>query len=307
MKQIRIIDPHQHFWDLGANYLPWLCDEEPIAFRYGDYSALRRDYLPADYRADVANIWADAAGIEVVKTVYVEAEWDPEDPVGEVRWVSALADAEGLPTAIVAQAWLDREDAADVLAAEAACSRVRGIRQKPKAAAKPEDARRGAAGSMDDPRFRDGFARLEPLGLSYDLQTPWWHLDAALDLARDFPRTQIILNHTGLPADRSTEGLLGWRRAMAALADAENVALKISGLGQPGQPWTVEANGPVVRDAIAMFGTYRCMFASNFPVDGLCAGFETIFSGFEAIAADLPEEQQRLFHDNAERIYRLKA
>jgi predicted TIM-barrel fold metal-dependent hydrolase len=49
------------------------------------------------------------------------------------------------------------------------------------------------------------------------------------------------------------------------------------------------------------------MFASNFPVDSLVGSFDTIFSGFKAIVADLPEAQQRaLFHDNAVRIYRLK-
>jgi predicted TIM-barrel fold metal-dependent hydrolase len=296
---IPIIDAHQHFWDLGANYHPWLSDEPMIPFRYGDYSALKRNYLPADYRKDVA-------GFDVAGTVYVEAEWDPADPIGETRWVNELAGAAGLPTAIVAQAWLDREDAAEVLAAQAAFPLVRGIRQKPAATPSPESARRGAPASMDDPRFRGGFARLQPLGLSYDLQTPWWHLNAALELARDFPETQIILNHTGLPADRSEEGIKSWRKAMAALADAPNVALKISGLGQPGQPWTVEANGPVVRDAIAMFGTDRCMFASNFPVDGLCAAFRTIFSGFMTITAGMSEDdRKKLFHDNAKQIYRL--
>jgi len=31
-----------HVWDPHAHYYPWLCDERPIAFRYGDYSKLRR-------------------------------------------------------------------------------------------------------------------------------------------------------------------------------------------------------------------------------------------------------------------------
>ena len=44
-----IADAHQHFWDPHANYLPWLCDPEPIAFRYGDYSALKRRYLPEEH------------------------------------------------------------------------------------------------------------------------------------------------------------------------------------------------------------------------------------------------------------------
>jgi predicted TIM-barrel fold metal-dependent hydrolase len=93
---------------------------------------------------------------------------------------------------------------------------------------------------------------------------------------------------------------------MAALAECPNAAVKISGLGRPGKPWTVEANGPVVRDAIEIFGAERCMFASNFPVDGLCATFDAIYSGFKEIVRDLPEaDQRRLFHGNAVRIYRL--
>ena len=299
MSGIPIVDAHQHFWDLERNYLPWLCDEPMVPFRYGDYGAIRRTYLPPDY-------FRDAAGHDVIETVHVEAEWDPADPVGETRWLQEVTATHGVPSAVVAQARLDRADVADVLAQQAAFPSVRGIRYKPAAAAEPRAARRGAPGSMDDPQWREGYARLAGHGLSFDLQTPWWHLDAALDLARDFPTTPIILNHTGLPADRSEEGLAGWRRAMARFAEAPNVAVKISGLGQPGRAWTVEANGPIVRDVIRIFGVERCLFASNFPVDSLCARFDTIFSGFKAIVADLdPADQRRLFHDNAVRVYRL--
>ena len=147
---------------------------------------------------------------------------------------------------------------------------------------------------------------LGPLGLSFDLQTPWWHLDAAAELARDFPDTQIVINHTGLPADRSDDGLNGWRRALEVVAAQGNVAIKISGLGRPGLPWTLEANGPIVRDTIAIFGTDRCMFASNYPVDRLAGSFEDIYSGFMAATKAFPQsERKALFHDNAVRSYRL--
>ncbi|HEX9844177.1 MAG TPA: amidohydrolase family protein [bacterium] len=299
MDELPIVDAHQHFWDPRSNHHPWLCDEPPIPFRYGDYRALRRPYLPPDYRRD-------STAHRVLKSVYVEAEWDPRDPLGETRWVEGLAAQHGLPSAIVAQAWLHREDAAAVLAGQAACPLVRGVRHKPASAPAPGEARRGAPGSLDDPRWRAGYALLARHRLSFDLQTPWWHLDAAAELARDFPATQIVLNHTGLPSDRSAEGLAAWRRALERLAAQPNVALKISGLGQPGLPWTVEANGPVVRTALAVFGVERCLFASNFPVDGLLARFDTIYAGFKAIVASLPPEQQRtLFHDNAVRVYRL--
>ena len=139
------------------------------------------------------------------------------------------------------------------------------------------------------------------------MQTPYWHLDAAAELAADFPGTQIVINHTGLPADRSDEGLRAWREALDSVAAHPNVALKISGIGLPGHPWTVTDNGAVVRDAIEIFGTGRCIFASNFPVDSLVAEFATIFSGFREITRDLPgEDITTLFHDNALKIYRLK-
>jgi predicted TIM-barrel fold metal-dependent hydrolase len=295
-----IVDAHHHIWDLTLEAHPWLVTASPpIPFRYGDYSAIRRSYLPADYRRDVRRS-------NVVKTVYVEAEWNPADPIGETRWVHAMAARHGLPNAMVAQAWLDRPDVADVLAQQAAFPLVRSVRHKPKSTTQPQDAKRGAPGSMDCPRWREGFALLARHKLHFDLQTPWWHLDAAAELARDFPGTTIFVNHTGLPADRSAEGLAGWRGACELLAEQPNVMLKISGLGVPGQRWTPELQGPVARDAIRIFGVDRAMFASNFPVDSLVATFDEIYGSFFEITRDLPDDARRkLFHDNAARIYRL--
>jgi predicted TIM-barrel fold metal-dependent hydrolase len=294
-----IVDAHQHFWDLERNDYPWLRAREPIPFRYGDYGPIRKTYLPADYRRD-------ASGHDVVKTVHVEAEWTPADPVGETRWLETIARAHGVPNAAVAQAWLDRDDVEAVLAAQAAHPIVRGIRHKPRAAASPADARPKAPGSMGDPAWRRGYALLTRHGLSFDLQTPYWHLYEAAELAADFPGTRIVVNHTGLPADRSAAGLAAWRHAMRAVASCPNVAVKISGLGQRGLPWTLEANRPIVRDTIEIFGVDRCMFASNFPVDRLVGSLDAIFSGFRLAVADLPAaDQRRLFHDNAVRFYRL--
>ncbi len=292
-----IIDAHHHVWDPVRNYHPWLHDEPPIPFRYGDYSSIRRPYLPSDY-------WADAAPWIIAASVYVETEWDPTDPAGEMDYVATLIANEGLPTVAVARAWLDRVDAAAVLESHAARSFVRSVRHKPRANPRPTD---GAPGGMSDPLWRAGFKRLAPLGLRFDLQTPWWHLGEAARLAADFSETQIILNHTGLPSDRSAEGLAGWRNAMQQLSGQPNVAVKISGIGQPGLPWTVAANRAIVLHTIELFGVERCMFASNFPVDRICADFQTIFGGFQEIVADFTSaEQDALFAENARRIYAIE-
>ncbi len=64
----------------------------------------------------------------------------------------------------------------------------------------------------------------------------------------------------------------------------------------------------MVLRTLDLFGVDRAMFASNFPVDGLVARFETIYDGFRTIVRDLTAtDQQKLFGENAVRIYRLDA
>lgn len=296
--RVPIVDAHQHFWDLSLRRHPWLCREPWLPFRYGDYGAIRRDYLPDAY-------FRDCARQPVVKTVHMEAEWDPDDPLGETRWLMDLHRRTGFPNAIVGQAWFAREDAAAVLEAQADCPLIRAIRQKPAATPTPAEFRPGRKGSLADPTFRAGYAHLARHGLHFELQTPWWHLGEAADLADDHPDTLIVLNHTGLPVDRSTEGLAAWHSALATLAQRPNCAVKISGIGQPGRAWTADRQREVVLPTIEIFGVERCLFASNFPVDSLCATFDEIFDGFRQIVSDFGADEQRaLFHDNAMRIYR---
>ena len=93
---------------------------------------------------------------------------------------------------------------------------------------------------------------------------------------------------------------------MQALAAEPNTAVKISGIGVPGRPWTANLNENIVLNTIKIFGADRCMFASNFPVDSLVADYDTIFDGFKQITVRLGEVAQRkLFHDNAKRYYRI--
>ena len=300
MPDLEIVDAHHHLWDLGGSLRrPWL-EGPPIPFRYGDYSSIRRSYLPADYRRDTARR-------KIVATVHVETEVRRDQEVAETRWLQEIAEQHGFPNACVGHAHFEADDVAAVLRGHVQHPLLRGIRQKPAAAKSAAEIVKGAPGSMSDPAWRRGYARLADHGLHYELQTPYWHLYEAAELAREFPDIRIILNHTGLPADRSEPGLKAWREAMAAFAAPANTRVKISGIGQPGKPWTVEANRPVVLDTIAVFGVERCLFASNFPVDSVIASYDTIFDGFKAIVSHLPQaDQRKLFRDNALREYRIR-
>jgi len=275
-----VVDAHLHLWDAEAHRYPWLADR-PVELRYGDYSALPRRYLFEDYRRD-AGEWPVARG------VYVEAEWDPHDPVGEMNFIAELRREHGFPTVAVAQAWLDRDDCAALLEAQASHPFVRGVRHKPR------------PGMMDDTRWRAGYRRLAPLRLHFELQAPWRQLGEAVRLAHDFPDTTLVLNHAGLP---SSADIAGWRHAMGALAACPNAMVKISGLGN------LDAAGKreVVLAVIELFGTRRAMFASNYPVDSLRDSFNSIYTGFDqATRGFSPAERRGLFHDNAVRIYRME-
>ena len=217
---IDVVDAHHHLWDLrGPLRYPWLTDE-PHEFFLGDYQAICRNYLPDDYRRD-------AQQQRVVRTVHVEAECDRSMQVAETRWLTDMHARYGMPNAIVAHASFDREDTEAILAAHAAFPLVRGIRSKPRTTTGPDKRlASGTPGTMTDPRWLAGFALLDKHGLTYDLRVPPWHLEEAADVARGFPRTPMVLNHTGFPWDRSVEGLRSWWRGMEALAGCPNVHVK---------------------------------------------------------------------------------
>ena len=172
----------------------------------GDNSAIRRDYLPADYRRD-------AAGHNVLTTVHCEAEWERDDQLGETGWVTDMHERHGMPGAIVAHAWFDQPNSHEIIALQAANKLVRGIRSKPITASSPDGITPGAPGTMQDDRWLRGFALLEKYGLSWDLRVPFWHLEEAAQVARAFP---IRRSSSTTPAFRGTVATRGWRCGGAA-------------------------------------------------------------------------------------------
>ncbi|MFZ4806550.1 MAG: amidohydrolase family protein [Hyphomicrobiaceae bacterium] len=293
-----IVDAHHHLWDLERDLTyPWMTNAEHAYM--GDNSSLRRTYLPDEYRRDTALH-------NVIATVHIEAECDRSRQVDETRWLTGIAAAHGMPNAIVAHVWVDTPDSEEILIRQKAFPLVRGIRTKPIISKGPGDSVRGEPRSLQDPKWRNGLSLLEKHDLSWDLRVPWWHLEEAAEVVREHPGLRIVLNHTGYPLDRSPEALAVWRRGMAALAASPNVHCKISGLTVLGAPWTLAANKPIIREAISIFGVDRCMFASNFPVDGLKGSWDYLYSCFKKAVADLPlADRRRLFADNALAFYRI--
>jgi len=297
VQELPFIDPHHHLWDLEQNYYPWLSDGvKPSAF--GDYTAIRKSYRIEDYLEDAKNQ-------NLVKSVHLDVGFDPRDPVGETRWLQGVADKHGFPHGIVGYADLSRPDVGDLLDRHMDYANFRGIRQSMNYHSDPAKTYLTRPEVSRTPEWHRGFAELAKRRLSFDLQLYYPQMAEFLDLAGDFPDVQIILNHTGMQVD-GPEHFGAWRAGMKTLAQAPNVACKISGLGMGDWNWTTESIRPYVEEAIAIFGIERCMFATNFPVDKLFSSFDAILGAFKEIVRDCSYDEKRaLFHDNAERYYRL--
>jgi predicted TIM-barrel fold metal-dependent hydrolase len=297
-----IVDSHHHFWDLRRGRYPWLQEAyDADRFILGDYTALCADFGPAEYRAA-------CDGAAVVATVHVEAERHREEALAETAWLHELHSADDLPSAVVAYVDLLSDDADERLAEQAAFPLVRGVRCKPHTSRGPGQAVRGEPGSLQDARWLAGLDRLERRHLSWDLRVPFWHLDEAAHVVRQFPRLAVVLEHAGLPWDRSERGLAAWRRGMAALAACDNVHVKLSEFGLRDASWHFVDNAQIVRETVALFGWQRCMFGSNFPVASLRIGYPALLRAMSGALAHLePDARRAIWHDNAMRFYRIEA
>jgi predicted TIM-barrel fold metal-dependent hydrolase len=298
---MQIVDAHHHLWDLEANSYPWLKPE--TRHPAGDLAPICKSYLLADFLEDARNL-------ELVKSVHVQAEIDRADPARETAWLQRIADTPGsggFPHGIVAFADPADPKVEAMLEAHAGYPNVRGIRFLLNyEAGAPLYCATSRGDWLTDRQWRQGYALLQKYQLSFDLQIFWQQMTDAADLARAFPDIQLILNHTGMPRSRAPDYVANWRQGMRKLAEAPNVAAKISGLAMFHHGWTPEVIRPFVLDTIEIFGVERCMFASNFPVDKLQSSYDTLWNAFDRITADFSQdERRRLFHDNAVRYYRL--
>ena len=314
-----IVDPHHHLV------------ERPETGRY----------LLPDLLADLKS------GHNVTQTVYLEwlsmyrADGPAElRPVGEVEFangVAAMTASGGYGGGRVCAGIVGYADLAlgarveKVLEAQIAAGggRFRGIRFI--AASHPDQAQWGSlvarpAGLLMDRRVREGFARLAPLGLSFDAWLYHTQLGELADLARAFPATQIVLDHVGGPiglgrhTGKRDEVFAEWQARIRELAACPNVHIKLGGLGMrmfgfdvhtrdlpPSSEELAAAWRPYIEACVAAFGPERAMFESNFPVDKGSCSYHVLWNAFKRIAAGCSAaEKTALFSATAKKFYRLE-
>lgn len=302
MDNIKIVDAHHHLWDLNNadTKYSWLMVTEGEAF-FGDYAAIRKNYLLEDYIEDSKNQ-------NIIKSVHVQAEHDDDKPVNETAWLQNLADTHSskLPNAIVAFADFSKNNVSEILDAHQEYKNTRGIRQilsynkdEPKYSHATEDF-------MKNSTWVENFKYIRNRNLSFDIQIYKHQMEDAVNLANKYNDVLFILNHTGEPCYQSKEYIESWEQNMKKLAKCENVVAKISGLGMFDPNWTIDSTRIFVEKTIQIFGIERCMFASNFPVDKIFNSFDTYWNSFKEITKHYSENDKKLlFSSNAEKYYRI--
>ncbi len=293
----RIVDAHHHLWDLDACHYPWLMARGVKRF-FGDPTPIQKNYLVSDLRDD-------ASDYELAGSVHVQVGVAPGEELRETEWLQQVADTAGLPSAIVAFCELDSPEAPRRLAGQLVSPRLRGVRQIV-GRSDEEDAVTGSGALVDNPLWREHLELLGELGLSFDLQLTPGQVPRVAEALAEAPDTDVALCHCGSPWDQSEAGIRSWRSGLRLLASLPNVYCKISGLGMFDHNWTVDSIRPIVESCIEIFGVERSMFASNFPVDKLHAGYSKVWGAYEQITAALsPEERERLFCETARSFYRI--
>jgi predicted TIM-barrel fold metal-dependent hydrolase len=298
---MQIIDAHHHLWDIDNHNYPHMRGPESMRI-WGPNTKLRKNYLIGDFLADIENQ-------NIVKSVHVQANYDHENPVGETRWLQSIADnpsSKGFPHAIVG--WVDfmSAECERQLEEHTESPNFRGIRQiasrhpsEPLLNLTPVDF-------LNNDTWLANYGLLKKHDLSFDHQICAHQAEDTFRLARRYPEIPIILVHLAFPLERHYAGIETWRASMRVMAECPNISVKLSGLGMTDFYWSVESIRTFILDGIEIFGVDRCMFASNFPVDSVMSSYDTLFDAFKDVVKDFSDaEKQKLFHDNAGRVYRI--
>jgi predicted TIM-barrel fold metal-dependent hydrolase len=289
MAAIPLVDTHFHLHDMKRPELRYVWLEPEFIHPFlGDIDPLKsQHYWIEDFISEIrfAN---------VPKAIHVQAALGTPDPVNETKWLQAFADQTGYPHGIVAECHLAQPDAEAVLERHLQYANMRGIRDF------------GEGDYLSDPAWRAGFKLLGPAGLVSCIDTRVSRLPKLRALAEAYPDVQICVDHCAIPEERSPEYHRVWLAAVTDLAKAENVTMKISGLGMFDRRWTVASLRPFVLGCIEAFGVSRVVFGTNWPVDRLFSSYPDVVDAYATIISGFSEAEQRaMFSGNAERLFRI--
>ena len=283
-------DAHVHFYDMNhprLYYAHWQPDEDHPVLGAQTRILGQRNYLAEDFISE-------AKPHGVVKTVHIQAAIGSKDPVEETKWLQSTQERTGFPSAMVGYVDLRAPDAHWQIERHLEYPSFKGIRDF------------SYGDYLNSKEFLQGYSLLSRYDLGSSIAAEATDMIKVLDLARLYPETIIVLDHAGLPQERTDEYFLFWKTEMERVAEAQNVICKISGLGMADNNWNVESIRPYVETCIEVFGASRCIFATNWPIDSLWSSYEAVIDAYKDITKHYSiTEKNAMFLGNTENIYKI--
>jgi predicted TIM-barrel fold metal-dependent hydrolase len=313
-----IVDPHHHLWDRPGNRYLFQDLLEDIGSGHNIVATCFEECREM-YRADGPQEQKSLGETEFVNGV---AAMSASGKYGPARCCAGIIGNADLRIGSRAKGILEQHIAA-------AGGRFRGIRNGATWHSDPS-LRVFTSGSGEglyvNPQWREGFAALAPLNLTFEAWMFHTQLSDLISLAGAFPETKIVLNHVGGSlgvgpyADKRDEVFTEWRAQIQKLGQYPNVYIKLGGLGMPSlmgfemglqekapsSELLAKAWAPYLNACIEAFGPDRSMFESNFPVDkGMCS-YANLWNAFKRVADPYSQDEKAaMFHNTALKFYRL--
>ncbi|MCB1335941.1 MAG: amidohydrolase family protein [Maritimibacter sp.] len=275
-----VIDSHHHLWKVDRGDYAWMSPDLPIA----------RDYLPAD----LAPLLRQAG---VTRTILVQAA----DTEAETDFLLTLAAETDFVAGVCG--WLDLDSPAfpERLAHYLANPWWKSFRPMLQDLA-PDDW-------VLRPRVLANLRHAAEVGARFEILTRLPQLPHAIEAVKRTPGLKAVVNHLSKP-DIAGGKFEPWASQIAEFANFPEVYCKLSGMVTEADSarWTPADLAPYVGHVLDVFGPDRVMFGSDWPVALLAAAsYADVPNALRnVVAARLgPDDQRRLFHDNAARFYGL--
>jgi L-fuconolactonase len=283
-----IIDTHQHLWDLKTIRLPWLKDPGAAKIATPHTMAV---YL------------REAAGLGIVKTIYMEVDAAEEDERKEAAFVIATCKSGKTP---MKKGVISGRPGTPGFIRYAKqyqhAPQIQGFRQILQPPNRPK-------GLCLQPQFVKSIRTLGEIGKSYDICIRPGELGDGARLADLCPKTRFVLDHCGNgEAGWGGKGpeYAAWAKGITEVSKRKNVICKLSGIIKTctGSQSKAEQLRPLVHHVLDAFGPGRVIWASDWPVCELAAPLREWVEVARTLTHDLPAaDQRRIFHDNAVRFY----
>jgi L-fuconolactonase len=277
------IDSHHHLWDLSVRDQDWITGEA--------LSPIRRNFSMEDLRDATKNL-----GIN--KTVVVQTVTN----YGETPELLDIALNDEMVAGVVG--WLDVSSAEAIVQLDkyqthSGAAYMKGIRDIVQD--NPD------SNYLARPQVIKNVQELGRRGLAFDILTKTPELKGAIELVKQCPDVQFVLDHISKPYIAKKE-FEPWRSLIKEIASFENVVCKVSGMVTEADwnNWNEKDFTPYFEIILNTFGANRLMFGSDWPVCTLAGSYEEVFGLANFLTENLSKsEVESFWSDCANRAYKL--